>query len=130
MKFRVRFLKPNLYEWQEVEAETSGQAAHNFHYNHPRHLGFSYVEAPTKTTRHTIYFALVEVEGHGEFVSRVYHYGLWRKGGVEDPRRGSKELLRIASELGWGRDPQELLAEGWEEEETLEDASRALHERQ
>lgn len=66
---------------------------------------------PTPEDRYEIHFALVEVEGHGEWVSRVFRYGLWRRGGVV--RKGTptqdQVLAKIAETLGWTHDPRDLL---------------------
>lgn len=67
-----------------------------------------------------IAFARVEVEGHGDMVARVFWTGLVRRGGVRRDR--PLTLAEIATALRWTGEVNELVADGWECEETTEAA--------
>lgn len=112
MKYRCRTTKPIESEWYDQEAEMPEQAANEFHSDR-----FDTVRSiqltvhPTPEERYEIHFAGVEVEGHGEWVSRIFRYGIWRRGGVV--RAGTptfeQRLAEIVKILGWTHDPMELL---------------------
>ena len=62
-----------------------------------------------------IHFALVEVEHHGSWVSKIYTSGIMRRGGVK--ARPAVTLVDVAKAVRWERDPSELLEDGWIGEE-------------
>ncbi len=83
MKYRCRAKIPTLTEWRDVEAERFEDSASEFqflHYtkpyvNNPLTYKFRYDKG---SKVELIEFVLVEVEGHGEFVSRLFRSGLFR----------------------------------------------------
>jgi hypothetical protein len=68
----------------------------------------------------TVVFALVEVDGHGQGISRVYLQGIRRKGGVQP--LSFPTLQEVAERLGWRGSPDELLTP-WPGEESWDEAS-------
>lgn len=123
MKYHCRVVLPKPEcegNWIEVEAETPEQAVQEYHFGlSVFDQGKSWrVEEGGKA--HVIRFARIEVEGWGDCVSRVYHYGLWRKGGVKPLIKPT--LKDVADAIEWKGDPEELVEEGWELEETMEEA--------
>jgi hypothetical protein len=119
--FKCRSTKPTVSDWKEIEAESHTEAGNEFHF---RNDGIKHYHWAVESdgTRYTVDFLMIEVEGFGEFISRVFNYGIWRKGGVK--RRNAPTLKDIADALGWTKNPQALLEEGWDGEETMEDATK------
>lgn len=115
MEFRIRRVLPEQAEtvWHSVEAATAAEAVMEDFYGDAR--GVNYYPRP-EALGHRIVFAAYEVEGHGELVARVYKSGIVRKGGVTRPGWPPR-LEDVARQLGWEKDPAELLAPGWELEE-------------
>ncbi len=120
MLFRVRLLKPRQCEWREVEDSSPEDAANQFHYDLHESDSIVYRWAKDSGGVQFVGFALVEVEGHGEFVSRWFRSGLFRKGGVA--RNPPITLQNIADRLGYTHPPETLLEDGWEGEETFDQA--------
>lgn len=108
-----------------VEADTAGEAAASYHDEHDE-TGFRYRHETAEEGIVYIRFALVKVTGENdaaEFVSRIFHHGLWRKGGVKRP--GMIDTLEgIAKALGYAHDPQSLVEPGWDLEESMPDAEK------
>lgn len=123
--FRVRLVRPNQSLWREVEADTFADAANQFHYDLPETESIIYRWEREGGTEF-VGFALVEVEGHGELVSRWFRTGIFRKGGVR--RLPPITLKDIADRLGYTHPPETLLDDGWEGEETYDDV-RATREK-
>lgn len=122
MKYRCRRIKPEpVRGWVEVEAETPEQAVQEYHVGLcGSDAGKRWWVSMGKDTGYRMFFARIEVEGWGDIVSRVFHYGLWRRGGV---RTGAKPTLRaVANAIDWEGDLEELVVEGWDLEETPEEA--------
>jgi hypothetical protein len=71
--------------------------------------------------RETVVFALVEVDGYGQGISRVYLQGITRKGGIQAV--SPPTLQEVAERLGWKRSPDELLTP-WAGEESWEEARK------
>ncbi len=116
--YRCRSLVPTASEWVEVEGAWDGDAANLYHMKvnlEVPSLRYCH-QVDGKTTY--IEFMLVEVEGHGEHVSRVFSHGIFRKGGV----KLGLSLREIASRLGYENDPETLVEEGWEGEVSFEQA--------
>ncbi len=115
-KFRCRTVKPKQSHWKEVSADSFPEAAEAFFFQGCDHgLEVVSVKSPIGEI---VKFALVEVEGHGELVARVFHHGIWRRG----VPRPYPTLKQVAAILGWEHDPEELLGSGWDCEETKEEA--------
>lgn len=113
--YQCRFTAPRSSGWSAVEAPSPEMAANEFHYR-DKSFGISYCPDPEKPGSR-IYFASVEVDGFGTWVSRVYWSGIVRRGGVRS--RGRKlTLADVAKAVRWERDPAELLGEGWDGEES------------
>ena len=118
--FRCRTVKPKVSRWYEVQAETPESAANDFHSDNMEVLASLRWEVPTANDgKYFIMFANIEVEGHGEMVSRVYKHGIWRKGGVKrsDYKTPEQKLKELADALGWTHAPEELIASGWDGDE-------------
>jgi len=117
--FRCRTVKPEVSAWVEIEAESPEDAANSYHERDtPKSLTYRHeTEGGARVV--FIGFARIEVEGHGEMVSKVYHHGIWRKGGVKT--RAPMTLTMVAEALGYDEDPSTLLDE-WPGEETMEEA--------
>jgi len=107
--FKCRSVVPNCTDWVEIEAESEGHAANEYHYR-------AFVDQATLKWRLDdgtfIYFALIEVEGGEKFIARRFARGITRAG-----RKSVITLEDIAKQLGWSKDPQELIQPGWEGEE-------------
>jgi len=114
MIYKCRIVKPNVGQWFDVEASSEGEAALEHHYNYSN-VGYAYVLELPENTRQQINFALVEVDGFGEFISRVYIKGIWRKGGIK-LNRGEDYLITIARNLNWEHPAEDLLKPGWDGE--------------
>ena len=118
--YRCRTTKPSTSDWHEIEEGSPEDAAQEFHSRcsppHPLIRGIPnvhYKHYPTPDSRIDHYFVCVEVEGHGEVVSKMLFSCIWRKGGVN---RHPTTIQDVARQLGWTRNPQELL-EAWEGED-------------
>lgn len=150
MTFHCRTTVPAVSRWYEIEADTPEEAAANFHCEHGEleMLRVS-VEEPQRCS---VAFVLVEVvdqlegedlligargvrrvegleedDGHAqEIISRTFHTGIYRRGGVKPAgwKPTKDRLVEIAKLLGWTQDPQDLIAEGWDLEESWDEAAR------
>lgn len=120
-KYRCRTLQPSYSSWYEVEAPTWQEAANTFH---ERELdtvrGFRFSFPKGEGRSETVVFALVEVDGVGQGISRVYLQGIRRKGGVRP--LSFPTLREVAERLGWKGSPDDLLTP-WPGEESWEEAS-------
>lgn len=120
MKFRCRMVLPTSSDWKEMEAETQAEAVNNFHDGMVDALRGGFKLPVREGERlYYIHFARIETEGLGELISRIYVYGLWRRGGVR--RTPEPTVADAAKAVGWTGDPNELLEEGWEGEESYEE---------
>ena len=73
------------------------------------HLGVSaYTPKTTAEDGTTVSFALIGVDGHGDYISRVFLKGIGRHGGI---KRAPTTLQEIATELGV--DVKELEEDNW-----------------
>lgn len=112
---RCRFIQPIKSEWADVEASSAEAAAQYFHFDRDhmcRDLRFRSSSGGPEYR-----FALVEVSGAGELVSRVISHGIYRRGGVR-LLSDRERLQRIADRLGWSHPPEELIVE-WAGEEPI-----------
>lgn len=53
-------------------------------------------------------YAIIGVDGYGDFISRVYRKGIGRNGGIKPKQKTLSEIADIL-----GVNPQELEDEGW-----------------
>ncbi len=121
--YRIRFVAPTQSDFVEVAGHDVPDAVGNFL---EARLGGCLFVQPEKLgpeSRETVYFAVVDVEGHGELVGRHFYSGIGRKGGVRVPNpREMGSLAAVEKVLG--------LADGslsdadWEGEESEDDARR------
>lgn len=75
----------------------------------------------TKVGIETAFFAVVEVEGHGQFIGRHFYAGIGRKGGVNRKMPNERASVEeIEQELGL--EPGVLSEDGWQGEESVEEA--------
>lgn len=120
MLFKCRTVKPKLTEWREIDSESPETAANDFHSKWQLYFdNLKLWVGNEKDGHYYIHYVLVEVEGHGEMVSRIFEYGIWRRGKkTETPFK--TRLKELAEKLGWTHEPEELVAEGWEGEEPEE----------
>jgi hypothetical protein len=118
--YRCRLLKPTQSNWIEIEANSPEEAA-STDWSDKGLRGYKIMipHGPDGAGREGVQFWLIEVEGHGELICRVFNLGLYRRGGVKP--RNPITLDYIARELGWSGDPQELVAPGWDFEEEYAD---------
>lgn len=119
MKFECRTILPKESEWYEIEAKSAEQAANDFHEKWFSSLQSLCIEHEGAD----VCFARVEVEGSESMISRIYKYGIRRRGGVK-PASSPRTIEDIARRLEWADDPSALLAPGWELEETMEEAEQ------
>lgn len=124
MKYRCRMTMPKPVgegNWIEIEAESPEQAIQEYHFRLASFdQGKSWKVDLKSGGRYLICFARIEVEGWGDSVSRIFEYGLWRRGGVGPKVKPT--LQAVADAIGWEGDPEELVEEGWDFEESMEEA--------
>lgn len=115
--YRCRMVIPEEESgWEEIEAATPEDAANTYHdcLYHLGRRGLCYIDERGGPGRRTeVYFARIEVEGFGSWVSRIFREGLYRKGGVI--RSGDRPTLTdIAQRLEWPSAPERLADDkGW-----------------
>lgn len=109
--YRCCMVRPTPSNWHDVEADSWGEAANEVHAN-VLEGGYRY---RADEGGPAVFFAMMEVEGFGQVISRYYWEGIWRRGGVRH-YRGPSRLDYIAKELGWVEDPRLLLETGWDGE--------------
>ena len=126
MNFKCRTVKPRESRWFNITAESPEAAANDFHTAYSHEVESLRLRMARGEGHYYINFALVEVEGHGEMLSRFYHYGIWRRGMTRPELPLKTRLADIAQKLGWEHDPQELIAEGWDGEETMHEAEERM----
>lgn len=132
MKYRCRMTMPKPVgegNWIEIEADSPERAVQEYHvrlcdFDAGKHWWVSTGE----DIGYRMFFARIEIEGWGDTISRVYHYGLWRKGGVGP--RVKPTLQAVADAVGWKGDPEELVEEGWNLEESMEEAEARRYDGQ
>jgi hypothetical protein len=116
--YNVRRLRPSPEpNFTPVEA-TSPEAAADTYYNTRNSDGYptiSFFREVGDAKLERVKYALIEIEGHGEFVARSFHSGIWRRGARPNESL-SEKLNRVVVELGWEHDPSDLLGE-WDLEE-------------
>lgn len=119
MKFRLRSLVPRKSDEHEVEAENAVEAVQSYHDQVlGREGSLRYFQSADNHVLFDVDFALIEVVGEPEpYISRIFHSGLYRRGGVRRHVSPELRLREIAQKLGWKKDPAELLASGWDGEE-------------
>lgn len=113
--FRCRTVRPTVTPWRDIEAEDYTDAVIEYHYRmtpdrEGRGLGYNF------SPGNTVYFARVECEGHGELIARTFWKGIVRAGGVKPAH--IRTLRDIADAVGWEDDPEGLIADGWDREES------------
>ena len=114
MNYKCRTTKPHESSWHELGAAHPTEAAMTFFAEYEWMLQVSRIHIPDGEGWIEVNFALVEVEGHGEFIARMYHSKIYRKGGV---KVGSPKTIKdVALDMGWRGNPEELLEPGWDEE--------------
>lgn len=134
MKFRCRMTRPKISDWVEVEATSAEEAVADLHFYAMDRDGFhfsAYAEETPQGEMLQINFACMQAEGHEEVVSRVYHSGIHRKGGVKALRPPlPQRLTELANKLGWTKDPMLLISPGWigESSEWESRSSRRVYE--
>jgi hypothetical protein len=119
MTFKCRFTVPRESAWQAVEGATPEEAANEFHYRRDLDGIVLYLSDAGEPWRpgDSVSLALVEVEGHEPWMSRIFRSGLVRRGGIKlRDRTFDQKLAGVAKQLGWTGDPRELIAPGWEGE--------------
>ncbi len=123
--FEVRLISPVKTEFENIAAASVADACMGLL---EKNLGKALFIAPEHTGNahgETSYFAVAEVEGHGEFVTRMFYSGIGRRGGVKVQNPLARTSLQaIEAELGLTAG---FLAEDgdtdWDGEESVEDAS-------
>lgn len=92
--FRLRHVRPTRSEWFSIRAADAAAAAQAFHFSELRG-----VYLPEGSLASGAWYSVVEVAGHGEFVSRIFCTGIGRKGGVR-PAHHAASLEEAACRLG------------------------------
>lgn len=111
MKYRCRTTKPKASEWFDIEAESPELAANSFHSDYDALIdSVTYTPNP-ELPGAFVYFAVVEVEGHGTWVSRVFLSRILRRGGAQ--RKPPPTIKHVALLLGYKHNPRTLLEDGW-----------------
>ena len=113
-EYRCRFIAPRMSAWSTLEADSPELAANECHCRDERSHAITYTPDASKPGAN-IHFALVEVEHHGSWVSKIYTSGIMRRGRVK--ARPAVTLVDVAKAVRWERDPSELLEDGWIGEE-------------
>lgn len=113
-RFKVRLLKPAPTQWLTIDAESTADAVMKLHERMGRTSSIVYTPDHERPGA-VIWFALAEVAGHGEVVSRLYWRGIARRGGVRV--RPPTTLADVATALGWPHATDDLVAPGWEGED-------------
>lgn len=120
-EYRCRRVRPNSEDtWTTVEESSPGRAANEYQVRYGRSYNYCIVEENVADNKmQYVYFAVIEVDGHGLFISRYYYSRIWRRAGVRIPDKKplSEKLVDLASVLGYDGSPEELLHPGWDEEE-------------
>lgn len=120
MIYRCRSVKPHESTWRDVESDTPESAANEYHCQFGQSDDYIVTDDRIENDCQRIGFMLVEVENYGEWVSRMFYKGIYRKGGIK--RLGQKtfyqRLVEAAKTIGWEKDPMRLVVEGWEEEQS------------
>jgi len=80
------------------------------HFDAAQSLSIKYYADPDKRGSY-ILFARLECDGE-ELISRIYYRGIVRLG----RQAPNPTLAQIAVKVGWERNPEELIEEGWEGE--------------
>lgn len=126
MIFQCRSIKPNISFWKNIEADTAADAAQTFHDKYHTFGQYTYRVYSGNNSMYLAHFMLVEVEHHGELVSRMFQHGIWRKG-IKLPNVPSLES--IAKELGWTHSLDNLIDESddvWDGVESYEAAAQRV----
>lgn len=110
MTYRCRTTVPSHSDWHTVEASNPDDAAQEFHFQGLGRIpSFCYRHEMGGGRVRKLHFVMVEVEGHGERISRIIEERTWRRGGVQ-PAPGAT-LAEIARELRFDGEPEEMLGE-------------------
>lgn len=105
MRYRCRFIVPSSdVRWYEVEGESPEDAALNFHYREVPWCGGPFYVPHADRPGLRVYFARVEVEGHGEHVVSTISSSIVRKG-----VKSRATLADIAKALDWPDEPERLM---------------------
>lgn len=106
--------------WHPIEESSPGRAANEYQTQYSRSNNYYIVDKnEAEHTEQIVYFALIEVKDHGQFISRYFYSCIWRRAGVKVPDKKPfhEKLVDLASALGYDGSPDELLSPGWDEEE-------------
>jgi len=115
MKYRCRTTKPNESKWFEVEAESPEEVANSFHAEYDKLVESVVYYPDPEMLGSSVRFALIEVEGHGTWISRLFVSKIVRRGGIR--QKPLLTLAQVAMKLGFKHPPEELMQKGWEQEE-------------
>lgn len=116
MEYKVKL--KNHKGWTNITADSPGDAVQEFHLNHCSFEGYNYHSKKGPTGESVdVTFVWIEVDGHGEYLSRIWHSGIRRKGGFSRFNSDKEKLEWVAKQLGWKDVPEKLLEPGWENEE-------------
>jgi hypothetical protein len=114
--FRVRYTKPVSVDLSVMSAQTAEEAANEFHFKHKK--GFR-----MRTGEDVGTYAIVEVQGYGEFIARCFYRGVGRKGGIR-PVNMASSVDDLAKRLGVPPDALSDVDNTWLHEESWEDAAK------
>ena len=117
--YRARSVAPVESEWRYCYAERPEDAARQWlcENSSMRHDAVRVLRyKPDPDVAQIVIFALVEVEGHGTWIARLYVSGIGRFGSAKAHREPSA-LQKIAATQPTPGAPEELLQPGWDGEE-------------
>lgn len=113
--FNIKIIKPCQSDWEESDATEVAEAIGDIIANNTNKC------LSTKVGNETGFYAVVEVEGSGQFIGRYFYAGIGRKGGVSRKMPNERTSLEeIEKELGI--ELGSLSEDGWEGEESVEQA--------
>lgn len=124
--YKCRIVAPKVGRWHSLQAESPEAAAQellaqNSSYTHDVEPVLRYRPDPIRSAE-VVAFARVDVESpdgvpHGEWIARLFLTGIGRRHGGA-ARAKMLRLPDIAQRLEWKHPVEDLMADGWEGEES------------
>lgn len=121
MKYHIRF-KHSASNFQPLEAESVAEAACIFLEKNCSKALFVRPENAGRTDGETSFFAVVDIQGEGEFLTRYFTGCIGRTGGIKPPKNPNERLSLAAVERDLGLSAGDIEQAEWEGEESVEDA--------
>ena len=121
MQFKIRSLRPHVTPFTAVEADTLAEAAGDFLAENRAKALFVRPANAGRADGDTTYFAVLEVEGEGEFVARYFYGGIGRQGGIKPKNPNERDSI-AAVERDLGLKPGDISDVEWVGEESPDHA--------